>query len=271
MSFPPNPLAPIEGTDGLHDLGLNGSYLVVRELKQDVASFWTSLGREAESLNTRAGPSQPPVSADWLAERVVGRTGTAICSGRRRPWPALAGDLPDNTPLYFKTDRRGFGCPMGSHVRRANPRDGLAGDPSACADLLDAANAHRILRRGRKFGPDATVVDGKVVPDAEDRGLLFMCLNTDIVRQFEFVQQNWLLNPNFATLLKEVDPLVGPAGKMTLPPPAASAHGRCRHLCHLDRWRLFLPPELAGAQLFQDADGRRWSSCVTGIGPASAR
>ena len=44
-----------------------------------------------------------------------------------------------------------------------------------------------------------------------------MCLNGDISRQFEFVQQNWMLNPNFATLFDEVDPLVGPAGKMTLP------------------------------------------------------
>ena len=44
-----------------------------------------------------------------------------------------------------------------------------------------------------------------------------MCINTDIERQFEFIQQNWLLNPHFATLFNEVDPLVGPSGPMTLP------------------------------------------------------
>ena len=43
-----------------------------------------------------------------------------------------------------------------------------------------------------------------------------MCLNTDIERQFEFVQQTWLLNSSFATLFGEVDPLLGPAGPMTL-------------------------------------------------------
>ena len=43
-----------------------------------------------------------------------------------------------------------------------------------------------------------------------------MCLNTDIERQFEFVQQTWLLNSTFATLFDETDPLLGPAGLQTL-------------------------------------------------------
>jgi hypothetical protein len=43
-----------------------------------------------------------------------------------------------------------------------------------------------------------------------------MCLNTDIARQFEFVQQTWLLSTNFATLLDETDPLVGPKGHFTV-------------------------------------------------------
>jgi deferrochelatase/peroxidase EfeB len=79
--------------------------------------------------------------------------------------------------------------------------------------LLQAANNHRILRRGRKFG---TKLTDTTKDDGADRGLLFMCLNTDIERQFEFVQQTWLLNSSFATLFEEVDPLVGPAGPMTL-------------------------------------------------------
>jgi deferrochelatase/peroxidase EfeB len=53
--------------------------------------------------------------------------------------------------------------------------------------------------------------------DGADRGLLFICLNTDITRQFEFVQQTWLLNSNFHTLFDETDPLVGPKGPFTLP------------------------------------------------------
>ena len=52
--------------------------------------------------------------------------------------------------------------------------------------------------------------------DGIDRGLLFICLNTDIVRQFEFVQQTWVLNKNFATLFDQTDPLVGPKGDFTI-------------------------------------------------------
>lgn len=211
----PSPLAPIDDTAGLLDLGLNGSYLVVRELRQDVAAFWTSLDREAANLNARAGAAAPAVTAGWLAERVVGRDVDGHLLGPAGPCPPLPGGLPDNAPLFFQSDRHGFGCPIGSHVRRANPRDGLAAKAADCPNLLDAANAHRILRRGRKFGD--TAPDDPRVQDGKDRGLLFMCLNTDIVRQFEFVQQNWILNPNFATLYKEVDPLIGPKGKMTLP------------------------------------------------------
>jgi deferrochelatase/peroxidase EfeB len=67
------------------------------------------------------------------------------------------------------------------------------------------------MRRGRKYA-------SYDVPDAPSLpGLLFMCLNTDIKRQFEFVQQTWMLNPSFAALVGEQDPLLGPAGPFTIP------------------------------------------------------
>ena len=200
------------------DLGRNGSYLVVRELRQDVDGFWRSLAAEAKDLNARY-PDRPPVDATWLAARVVGRTLDGDMIGAAGPLPPFA-DSPDNRFLFFQRDRLGLGCPLGAHVRRANPRDGLAFDATVCADLLRSANAHRIMRRGRKFGGDVNggdVNEGGAAGNTDDRGLLFMCLNTDIARQFEFIQQNWMLNPNFATLYDEVDPLVGPAGPMSLP------------------------------------------------------
>jgi len=196
----------------LRDLGLNGSYLVVRELKQDVAGFWNSLERAAQDYNDRAGPDAKQVTADWLAERIVGRErdGDLICPEGAVP---AKDDRPDNDTLFYDKDQFGFGCPMGSHVRRANPRDGLAAKAEDCSGILKAANNHRLLRRGRRYGPP---IKNMRVDDQADRGLLFMCLNTDIERQFEFVQQNWLFNPNFATLYKETDPLIGPASPMTV-------------------------------------------------------
>jgi Dyp-type peroxidase family len=207
-------LPPSKKAEGFLDLGLNGSYLVVRELKQDVAAFWRSMESSAASLRARDPGHTQHVTGQWLAERVVGRDrdGHLLCPGNTK-LPACTDDSPDSSFRFFDQDARGTGCPPGSHVRRAFPRDALAPDQANRDTLLQAANNHRILRRGRKFG---TKLTDKTKDDGADRGLLFMCLNTDIERQFEFVQQTWLLNSSFATLFEEVDPLVGPAGRMTI-------------------------------------------------------
>jgi len=54
---------------------------------------------------------------------------------------------------------------------------------------------HRLLRVGRFYQPD----------EGKNPGLLFMCLNADIDRQFEFVQQTWLASPSFHGLVGEQD------------------------------------------------------------------
>jgi Dyp-type peroxidase family len=209
--LPPHALA-----EGFADLGLNGSYLVVRELRQDVAAFWQSLRENAERIRA-TDPGGASTDETWLAERVIGRglDGHLLCPEPNGYLKADKYGLPDNDYLFSERDPHGFGCPVGSHVRRAFPRDALAPQPTQDSreTLLQAANNHRILRRGRKFGAKAS---DRFTPDGMDRGLLFMCLNTDIERQFEFVQQTWLLNNSFATLFDETDPLLGPAGVQTL-------------------------------------------------------
>jgi deferrochelatase/peroxidase EfeB len=207
--LPSHPLA-----EGFRDFGRYGSYLVARELKQDVAAFWRSMRENAEHIRARDPKNSADVTDQWLAERVVGRdtAGHLLCPVGKKLPPNIY-DQPENDFGFFDRDQHGKGCPLGSHVRRGNPRDGLAPTPKERQDLLDAANNHRILRRGRKFGP--TIKD-MAVDDGADRGLLFLCLNTDIARQFEFIQQTWMLNSNFATLFDETDPLVGPKGKMTI-------------------------------------------------------
>jgi deferrochelatase/peroxidase EfeB len=118
--LPPHPLA-----EGFLDLGLNGSYMVVRELKQDVAAFWRSMNNGAERIRARDPKNSAHVTADWLAERVIGRDrdGNLLCpAGALAP----AAGQPDNDFGFRDRDPDGVGCPMGSHVRRGNPRDGLA-------------------------------------------------------------------------------------------------------------------------------------------------
>jgi len=203
--------------EGFLDLGLDGSYMVVRELKQDVAAFWNSMDAASARINQRDPEHSRHIDAEWIASRVIGRDldGNLLCpNSASGVLPVDKYNQPDNDFLFYDRDRLGHGCPLGSHVRRGNPRDGLAPKPSDKQTLLDAANNHRILRRGRKYGPD---IPNKRTDDGKERGLLFICLNTDITRQFEFVQQTWMLNPNFAFLYDEVDPLLGPKGMLTIP------------------------------------------------------
>jgi len=206
-------LSPQGAPEGFLNFGLNGSYMVVRELRQYVARFWQSLEDNAARIRAH-DPSATHVTADWLAERIVGRNidGHLLCPGG-----LLAADeykQPQNAFGFAELDPHGHGCPLGSHVRRANPRDGLARDLASAPALLDSVNNHRILRRGRKYGATAT---DRRTDDGAERGLLFICLNADIARQFEFIQQTWLLNKNFATLYDETDPLMGPEGRFTIP------------------------------------------------------
>lgn len=92
---------------------------------------------------------------------------------------------------YAKTDPLGDTTPLGSHVRRANPRDSLDGG----AESAPGRNRHRILRRGRSY------------TTLSHSGLLFGCLNASIERQFEFVQQTWINSTSFHGLWGERDPL----------------------------------------------------------------
>ena len=194
-------LPPAPGAAGLASLGMNGSYLVMRELSQDVDAFWRSMASAARQLGHD--------DAAWVAERVVGRTKDGVVLAKTPP-PSTK-DGPGNDFFFFDDDALGNFCPLGSHVRRSNPRDGLSPDAGSKATLLKAANNHRILRRGRKYA-------AYDVPDAPSLpGLLFMCLNTDLERQFEFVQQTWLMNPSFCALFGEHDPLLGPASPFTIP------------------------------------------------------
>lgn len=209
-------LEPHRQGEGFFDFGKDGSYLVARELLQDVAAFWHSMDANAARIRQQ-DPRANHVTADWLAERVVGRnrSGHLLCPHPVNVLQPGPDGGPDSGYRFYKSDLHGTGCPPGSHVRRANPRDALSPfpDDGALEAALKSANNHRILRRGRKFG-------SKIADERKDdkvrRGLLFMCLNTDIARQFEFVQQTWLMNSNFATLLDETDPLVGPPGRMTI-------------------------------------------------------
>ena len=185
---------------GRADLGRNGSYLVVRQLRQDVPAFWRFVDGVA---------SGDAAARLRLAARMVGRwpSGAPLVLAPAADVPALA---EANDFAYHEHDRRGTRCPVGAHIRRTNPRDSL--DPAPGTSRSWAVNRrHRLLRRGREYGPPLSMEDALAGGDSAERGLHFMCLNANIQRQFEFVQHTWLNNPKFAGLYDDSDPITAPS------------------------------------------------------------
>ncbi|HET9193185.1 MAG TPA: hypothetical protein VFO21_09910 [Vicinamibacterales bacterium] len=146
----------------------------------------------------RPRPSPPSAAASVAIKEAEGpvlpRRAVTV---RRTTEPVRAVAVePDNDFLFGAEDPQGLRCPFGAHVRRANPRESF--DPGS-QEQLAITNRHRILRVGRRYEPR----------DSRNPGLFFMCLNADLERQFEFIQQTWLQSPTFAALTGEDDPVVG--------------------------------------------------------------
>jgi len=205
-----------ESTD-LHDLGFNGTYLVFRQLFQDVPAFWNSLNKLANDENNSSTEDSDTSKKKTisLAAKMVGRwpSGTALVQSPKQDDPNITEQ--DNFS-YHASDSGGLKCPLGAHIRRTNPRDSLEPEPGSDKSI-EFSNRHRILRRGRAYGPpldpsmDPTQfleqINKEKAPVA--RGLHFICLNANIGRQFEFVQHTWANNPNFNGLYQDPDPIIG--------------------------------------------------------------
>ena len=185
----------------MQDFGLNGTYLVFRQLEQHVHEFWNYLlekTRDSEGNVSQA-------AQDELGAKIVGRwkSGAPITIHRHAD-PAIPPAInQDNNFTFAAKDGSGFGCPFGAHIRRTNPRDSLFDDPEIS---IRTVKRHHIIRRGRSYGDRSENV---YADDGIKRGLHFICLNSNIERQFEFIQQNWANNPSFNALNNETDPLIG--------------------------------------------------------------
>jgi deferrochelatase/peroxidase EfeB len=225
-------LPPAAERPELRDLGRNGSYLVLRQLQQDVDGFWRCV-RDRAGGDTASGIA--------LAEAMVGRrlSGTPLVSAGA-PLPGVAAEDQAQNGFTYDGDTEGLACPFGAHVRRANPRNGdlPAGTTGALArllrnlglvkqqlrdDLVSPTRFHRMLRRGRDYGAQLTPEQALAAPEPVQAGLHFICLNANIARQFEFVHGAWLAGRAFNGLTGERDPLTAPrdgaTDGFTLPQP----------------------------------------------------
>jgi cytochrome P450/deferrochelatase/peroxidase EfeB len=219
------------------DFGRNGSWLVIRDLEQHVDRF-NDYAKTAANEVTKSYPNLETligrkIDGGWIKSRLIGRwpDGTPLVgnphesvSDRAKRGLGMVGETePDNDFTYGSDDPRGLQCPLGAHIRRANPRDSF--EPNDPMEQT-ITNRHRILRRGRIYTD--TIKRGE-----KRRGLLFACLCGDIERQFEFIQQSWMNASSFHSLHGEDDPLTsnaptrpgdqaGSGGIFTIPTPSGA-------------------------------------------------
>ena len=189
-------------------LGRNGTYMVWRKLRQDVALFRRTVAAAAAHY---AGGDER-----LLRAKVVGRweDGAPLVTHPIDPG-AFDATAPGANAFLYAEDADGRRCPLGAHVRRSNPRDALGFEGRL-------SFRHRIIRRGMPYGEP--LAEGVLEDDGADRGLVFVCFNASISRQFEGIQVQWLNDGNVFGLGHDRDWLLGGdnGGSMVVPGKGAA-------------------------------------------------
>jgi deferrochelatase/peroxidase EfeB len=156
----------------------DGSFLVVRQLEQDVEAFEAFIDEHAGAF---AG------GRDALYAKLMGR--------QRDGWSPVCPDSVND--FDYARDPSGERCPLASHVRRSNPRT----EPGTSVHGLPLRGP-RIARRGFSYGP----LSGPA--ERGPRGLLFMAFNASLAEQFEVIQR-WINGANSTGVLSApADPIV---------------------------------------------------------------
>lgn len=173
-------------------LSTNSSYAAFRLLQQDVAGFDAFL----QEYSAKAG-----IDVETLAAKVCGRwrNGNPLelepnAPGAPLPHSQLNNFNYVNTADPSQDDTLGIKCPIGSHIRRNNPRNG--------AVVGTDSTHHRIVRRAMPYGP----AYDPAKPDDVPRGLVGFFINASLTNQFEFLTGQWNLLSDF------VKSATGPGG-----------------------------------------------------------
>jgi Dyp-type peroxidase family len=158
----------------------NGSYMVFRRLEQRVPEFRKFVAARAAGLG---------METELLGARMFGRwkSGAPLELAPMRDDWALGGDARRNNDFDYGDDPFQRKCPYAAHIRKAYPRDDAPGGEAE-------AQTRRILRAGIAFGPE--VGPGETTTQ-HSRGLMFVCYQTSIARQFEFIQWRHANDPDF--------------------------------------------------------------------------
>ncbi|WNG59958.1 Dyp-type peroxidase [Archangium gephyra] len=164
-----------------------GSFLVFRKLEQDVRKFNEQVSKLAQALGT---------TADLAGAYVVGRFKDGT--------PVTLSDKPgtveprQHIDFDYEQDTEGARCPFHAHIRKTNPR-GDTGRLAQPGIPLEQERRHRIARRGQPYGN----------PNGGAAGLLFLCFQSDISLQFEFIQSSWANGIHFVKMNGGLDGVIG--------------------------------------------------------------
>jgi Dyp-type peroxidase family len=169
-------------------LSRNGSYMAYRRMEEHVGKFRDFLRAHGET----------PEEQELIAAKLMGRwrSGAPLALSPDKDDPALGADPQRNNNFNYKQeDPHGYAVPLGSHMRRMNPRDTAAN-----------MNRRRMIRRGATYGthlPEGTADDG------QERGIAAFVICASLIRQYEFAQNVWVNDKAFHELGNERDPIIG--------------------------------------------------------------
>ena len=169
-------------------LSRNGSYMAYRRLQEHVGRFRDFLRQHGQTSEEQ----------ELVAAKLMGRwrSGAPLVLAPEKDDPALGADLQRNNDFNYKhMDPHGYAAPLGSHIRRMNPRDTAAN-----------MNRRRMIRRGATYGPH---LPEDAPEDGVERGIAAFVICASLIRQFEFAQNVWANDRNFHELGNEHDPIIG--------------------------------------------------------------
>ncbi len=169
-------------------LSCNGSYVAYLRMEEHVGAFRDFLREHGET----------PEEQELIAAKLMGRwrSGAPLVLATEKDDPSLGADHRRRNDFnYASMDPHGYACPLGSHIRRMNPRDTAVN-----------MNRRKMIRRGGTYGPP---LPESAPEDGIERGIAAFVGCASLVRQFEFAMNVWANDPNFHELGNERDPIFG--------------------------------------------------------------
>ena len=169
-------------------LSRNGSFLAYFRMQEHVGVFRDFLAQHGKT----------PEEQELVAAKLMGRwrSGAPLVLAPEHDNPTLGADMQRNNDFdYGRMDPHGYACPVGSHVRRMNPRD-----------TGENMQRRKMIRRGGTYGPH---LPDDAPEDGRERGIAAFVGCASLVRQFEFTMNVWANDPDFKSLGNERDPIIG--------------------------------------------------------------